>query len=152
MSVLIFPAGSFTKDTADPPTEDGQGLIFDDDGVVHLAGSSAYVPLVFRNPNSSIYLTFSFMPVAPGVAGDAQFDLTYYVSGDSGGVISTGSHTLLVPFDGSMTVMRVTLDITPWLSSSNTRLLFFTISRNSSNPGDTLATGAALMLAYTNEI
>lgn len=151
MSVISFTAGSLTKDSSVPPTEDSQGLIFAADGTPHTAGVSSYIPLSFRAPSDPVTLTFLFYP-GLAVAGSAHFTLQWITAPDSGAVIATGATSFDVAFTGAQIVHNATIDITNCFTDIDARLLLLIVSRDSSDPADTYASSAAFMTAYTNEI
>jgi hypothetical protein len=148
---LSFPAGSFCLDAVNPPGEDGQGLLFDNDGNPHTVGITSYIPARFKETSDPIILTFSFYPT-PGVAGTAHFDISWTAVQEDGSVSPFLPESVDVAFTGAQLVHTVNLDISSWFLGDNSELFAFTMTRDSSDPLDTYAGSVSFMLARTNEV
>lgn len=144
---LEFSSGSASVDDAHPPQEDNTGFLFQADGVEHSCGWSKFVPASLRNP-SSLILRFSFIDEGVGV-GVVQYDLEWFNSSDSGPILSSGTHTLLVTVPNiAATIVQANIDISSWMHASAT-IFYLTMRRDSSNLQDTYAHSQAFVLART---
>jgi len=140
---IEFEPGSALKDATNPPETDNGSLLFAADGIERSAAWVAHTPIDFISRNEHIIRMFFFSGDF-AVSGVAKLGVQYYTTNSSGNPASiVVTDVLEVDLDAGLGTY-VELDISN-VVNSDSRLLFFTISRDSDDSGDTLNTSLLYM-------